>query len=140
MTQNHLTTLEGLSTAQAATRLAEDGPNEITQTPRRSLPRRLLDMLRQPMFALLVAAAMLYMVLGDLTEGLTLAVFVLAVLALTFYQEGKSEASIQALRDLTQPLAQVIRSGQKLQVPARDVVMGEGLPFLRNKARQYGLI
>ncbi len=125
MTQNHLTTLEGLSTAQAATRLAEDGPNEITQTPRRSLPRRLLDMLRQPMFALLVAAALLYMVLGDLTEGLTLGVFVLAVLALTFYQEGKSEASIQALRDLTQPLAQVIRSGRKLQVPARDVVVGD---------------
>jgi Ca2+-transporting ATPase len=125
MTQNHLNTLEGLSTAQAATRLAEDGPNDITQTPRRSLPRRLLDMLRQPMFALLVTAAVLYMALGDLTEGLTLGVFVLAVLVLTFYQEGKSEASIQALRDLTQAQAQVIRSGQKLQVPARNVVTGE---------------
>ena len=125
MTQNHLNTLEGLSTAQAATRLAEDGPNDITQTPRRSLPRRLLDMLRQPMFALLVTAAVLYMALGDLTEGLTLGVFVLAVLVLTFYQEGKSEASIQALRDLTQAQAQVIRSGQKLQVPARNVVTGD---------------
>jgi Ca2+-transporting ATPase len=125
MTQNHLNTLEGLSTAQAATRLAEDGPNDITQTPRRSLPGRLLDMLRQPMFALLVAASALYMVLGDLTEGLTLAVFVLAVLVLTFYQEGKSEASIQALRNLTQAQAQVIRSGQKLQVAAREVVTGD---------------
>ena len=125
MTQNHLTTLEGLTTAQAATRLAEDGPNEIAQKPRRSLSMRVLDMLRQPMFALLVVAALLYMVLGDLTEGLTLGVFVLAVLVLTFYQEGKSEASIQALRDLTQPSAQVIRSGQKLQVPARDVVVGD---------------
>ena len=127
MTQNHLNTLEGLTTAQAATRLAEDGPNEIAQTPRRALARRVLDMLRQPMFALLVAAAVLYMVLGDLTEGLTLGVFVLAVLVLTFYQEGKSEASIQALRDLTQPLAQVMRSGQKRQVPARDVVVGDVL-------------
>ena len=125
MTQNHLTTLEGLTTAQAVTRLAEDGPNEIAQKPRRSLSMRVLDMLRQPMFALLVVAALLYMVLGDLTEGLTLGVFVLAVLVLTFYQEGKSEASIQALRDLTQPSAQVIRSGQKLQVPARDVVVGD---------------
>ncbi|WP_448411694.1 cation-translocating P-type ATPase [Limnohabitans sp.] len=125
MTQNHLNTLEGLSTTQAATRLAEDGPNDITQAPRRSLPKRLLDMLRQPMFTLLVAAAVLYMVLGDLTEGLTLAVFVLAVLVLTFYQEGKSEAAIQALRDLTQAQAQVIRSGQKLQVPAREVVTGD---------------
>jgi Ca2+-transporting ATPase len=127
MTQNHLTTLEGLTTTQAATRLAQDGPNEIAQTPRRSLARRLLDMLRQPMFALLVAAAALYMALGDLTEGLTLGVFVLAVLVLTFYQEGKSEASIQALRDLTQALAQVIRSGQKQSVPAREVVVGDVL-------------
>ncbi len=125
MTQNHLTTLEGLTTAQAAARLAKDGPNEIAQKTQRSLSRRALDMLRQPMFALLVLAAVLYMTLGDLTEGLTLGVFVLAVLALTFYQEGKSEASIQALRDLTQALAQVIRSGQKLQVPARDVVVGD---------------
>ena len=125
MTQNDLNTLEGLSTAQAATRLAEDGPNDITPLHRRSVASRLLDMLRQPMFALLLAAAVLYMVLGDLTEGLTLSVFVLAVLALTFYQEGKSEASIQALRDLTQASAHVMRSGQKIQVPAREVVTGD---------------
>ena len=125
MTQNNLNTLEGLSTAQAATRLAEDGPNDITPVHRRSVASRLLDMLRQPMFALLLAAAVLYMTLGDLTEGLTLSVFVLAVLALTFYQEGKSEASIQALRDLTQASAHVMRSGQKIQVPAREVVTGD---------------
>ncbi len=125
MTQNHLNTLEGLSTAQAATRLAEDGPNDITPVHRRSVASRLLDMLRQPMFALLLAAAVLYMTLGDLTEGLTLSVFVLAVLGLTFYQEGKSEASIQALRDLTQASAHVMRSGQKIQVPAREVVTGD---------------
>ena len=77
MTQNDLNTLEGLSTAQAATRLAEDGPNDITPVLRRSVASRLLDMLRQPMFALLLAAAVLYMMLGDLTEGLTLSVFVL---------------------------------------------------------------
>jgi Ca2+-transporting ATPase len=125
MTQNDLNTLEGLSTAQAATRLAEDGPNDITPVHRRSVASRLLDMLRQPMFALLLAAAVLYMTLGDLTEGLTLSVFVLAVLGLTFYQEGKSEASIQALRDLTQASAHVMRSGQKTQVPAREVVTGD---------------
>lgn len=86
-----------------------------------------MDMLRQPMFALLCTAALLYIILGDLTEGLTLSVFVLAVLGLTFYQEGKSEKSIQALRDLTQAYAQVVRSGQTIKVPARDVVVGDWL-------------
>ncbi|PUE33847.1 cation-translocating P-type ATPase [Limnohabitans sp. Jir72] len=130
MTQRHLNTLntlKGLTTEQAATRLEQDGPNEIKQTPSRSLFGRLLDTLRQPMFALLVTAAALYTALGNLTEGLTLGVFVLAVLVLTFYQEGKSEASVQALRDLTQALAQVIRSGQKQAIPARDVVVGDVL-------------
>ncbi len=121
------TSTAGLSAEQAAQLLAAHGPNEMAQSTGRPVWRRLLDMLRQPMFALLVAAAGLYMVLGDLTEGLTLAVFVLAVLALTFYQEGKSEASIQALRALTQPLAQVQRSGQTVQVPAREIVVGDVL-------------
>jgi Ca2+-transporting ATPase len=84
-------------------------------------------MLKEPMFALLVLAALLYLVLGDLTEGITLLVFVLAVLALTFYQEGKSEAAIDALRQLSQPFAQVMRDGQRISVPSRDVVVGDVL-------------
>ncbi|PUE53204.1 cation-translocating P-type ATPase [Limnohabitans parvus] len=127
MPANHLNTLGGLTTTEASKRLTAYGPNEIQQTPPRSLWRRSLDILRQPMFALLCIAALLYIFLGDLTEGLTLSVFVLAVLALTFYQEGKSEKSIQALRDLTQAYAQVVRSGQALKVPARDVVVGDWL-------------
>ena len=127
MTRNHHTTDTGLSPAEAALRLTQDGPNEIELHHKRAVWRRLLDLLAQPMFALLVAAALLYIVLGDLTEGLTLAVFVLAVLALTFYQEGKSEASIEALRQLTQPHAQVVRAGQRLTIPAREVVVGDHL-------------
>lgn len=127
MTRNHHTTESGLSPSEAALRLAQDGPNEIELHIQRPVWRRLLDLLRQPMFALLVAAALLYIVLGDLTEGLTLAVFVLAVLVLTFYQEGKSEASIEALRQLTQPHAQVVRAGQRLTIPAREVVLGDCL-------------
>ena len=86
MAADHHNTTQGLTTAQAATRLAQDGTNEIEQATRRSVWRRLADMLRQPMFALLVTAAVLYMLLGDLTEGMTLSVFVLAVLVLSFYQ------------------------------------------------------
>ncbi len=124
---DHLNTAQGLTTAQAQVRLAADGPNEVAQATRRSVWRRLADMLRQPMFALLVAAALLYMLLGDLTEGLTLSVFVLAVLVLSFYQEGKSEAAIEALRQLTQAQARVLRDGQTQLIPASDVVAGDCL-------------
>lgn len=127
MAADHHNTTQGLTTAQAATRLAQDGTNEIEQATQRSVWRRLADMLRQPMFALLVTAAVLYMLLGDLTEGMTLSVFVLAVLVLSFYQEGQSEAAIEALRQLTQPQARVLRDGQTQLIPASNVVVGDWL-------------
>ena len=127
MTPQHHITAQGLTNTQAARQLAQDGPNDIEPGIRRSVWRRLADMLRQPMFALLVAAAVLYVLLGDLTEGLTLAVFVLAVLVLSFYQEGQSEAAIEALRQLTQPQARVLRDGQTQLIPARNVVVGDCL-------------
>jgi Ca2+-transporting ATPase len=122
---NHLNTANGLTTIEARTRLAKEGLNELTKGTRRSVWRRLADTLRQPMFALLVTAALLYMLLGDLAEGLTLSVFVLAVLVLSFYQEGRSEAAIEALRQLTQAQARVLRDGQMQQVPAIEVVTGD---------------
>ncbi len=124
---DHLNTAQGLTTAQARTRLAQDGPNEVAQGTHRSVWRRLADTLRQPMFALLVTAALLYMLLGDLTEGLTLSVFVLAVLVLSFYQEGRSEAAIEALRQLTQAQSRVLRDGHTQQIPANEVVAGDSL-------------
>ncbi len=119
--------LAGLTSEQAAQQLARDGANALDAAQRRTVWGRLWALLREPMFALLVLAASLYLVLGDLTEGLTLFVFVLAVLALTFYQEGKSEAAIDALRQLSQPFAQVMRDGQRINVPSRDVVVGDML-------------
>ena len=115
----------GLTQAQAKQQLMLDGPNELEATHRRTFLRRLLGLLREPMFALLVLAASLYLVLGDLTEGSTLFVFVLAVIAFTFYQEGKSEAAIDALRQLSQPYAQVVRDGENIKVPSREVVAGD---------------
>jgi len=115
----------GLSQAEAARRLAADGPNVLEQARRRTLAQRLWDLLKQPMFALLVAAALLYTLLGDLTEGLTLAVFVLAVIGLTFYQEGRTENAIEALRELTETRARVLRDGAVRDIPAREVVTGD---------------
>lgn len=117
--------LSGLTRQQAQARLQSDGPNELQAAQRRSALQRLAGMLREPMFALLVLAATLYMVLGDLSEGITLFVFVNAVIGLTFYQEGKSEAAIEALRQLSQPFAHVIRDGQVCKIASREVVVGD---------------
>jgi len=125
MDTSESSSLSGLTSEQAARQLASDGANALDAAERRSVWARLWAMLKEPMFALLVLAAALYLVLGDLSEGLTLFVFVLAVLGLTFYQEGKSEAAIDALRQLSQPFAQVMRDGQRVRVPSREVVVGD---------------
>ena len=115
----------GLSSTEARERLTRFGPNATDTEPPRTLLRRLLDMGREPMFMLLVAAALLYIALGDIVEGLTLGLFVLAVLGMTLWQEGRADAALQALRGLTQPQARVLRDGQMQRVAAHEVVPGD---------------
>ena len=124
-TRAHTVTRSGLSQAQARALLLTQGPNALQTEPRRSLAIRLMDMVREPMFVLLVAAAALYIALGDRLEGLTLSLFVLAMLGLTFWQEGRAESALQALRQLTEPTARVLREGQVQAIAAREVVPGD---------------
>jgi len=106
----------GLSVAQAGQRLAEDGPNVLPGGQHRSLLSIAVETVREPMFLLLLAAGTLYMLFGDLQEGLTLFGFVVITVALTLYQEGKTERAIEALRDLTSLRALVIRDGQPQRI------------------------
>ena len=115
----------GLSADEAARRLAADGPNTLPGGQRRTLLSIVGETVREPMFLLLLAAGMLYLVFGDLQEGLTLFGFVAVTLGLTLYQEGKTERAIEALRDLTSPRALVIRDGRPQRIAGRDVVRGD---------------
>jgi Ca2+-transporting ATPase len=115
----------GLSAAEAGRRLAEDGPNALSGDGARSWRRIVAETVRDPMFSLLLAAAGLYLLLGDLNESLSLALMVLVVIGLTLYQEGKTERAIQALRDLSSPRARVIRDGQAQTIAGIDVVHGD---------------
>lgn len=118
-------TAQGLSSATATRRLAEDGPNALPGGQRRSLLSIARDTAKEPMFLLLLAAGTLYLVFGDLQEGLTLFGFVLVTLGLTLYQEGKTERAIEALRDLTSPRALVVRDGVAQRIAGCDVVRGD---------------
>jgi Ca2+-transporting ATPase len=115
----------GLTAAEVTLRLAEDGPNALPGGERRTLLSIALETMREPMFLLLLAAGALYLVFGDLQEGLTLFGFVLVTLALTLFQEGRTERAIEALRDLTSPRALVIRDGNPQRIAGRDVVRGD---------------
>ncbi len=117
----------GLTSAQAAQGLQQDGPNSLPGDQRRSLRDIAWETLQDPMFALLLAAGALYLVLGDLQEGGVLFGLVLVVLALTLYQEGRTENALAALRRLSSPRALVLRDGAQLRIAGRDVVCGDVL-------------
>lgn len=117
--------IDGLSSADAAQRLRDNGSNSLPNDQRRTLRRILGEALREPMFLLLLAAGVIYLLLGDPIEGATLFGAVLLTLAMTLYQEGKTERAIAALHDLTSPQARVIRDGTTQHIAAREVVVGD---------------
>lgn len=117
----------GLSDGEAATRLRTEGPNELPQTQRRTLFRIVLEVVREPMFQLLIAAGIIYLFLGDLGEALMLLAFVAITVSISIVQEKRTEKVLEALRDLTSPRALVVRSGERKRIAGREVVRGDVL-------------
>lgn len=117
--------LAGLTTQEASERLRREGYNELPSAGRKNFVAIVLDVLREPMLLLLVAAAIIYFFLGDLREALVLLVSASIVISITVYQERKTERALEALRDLSSPRALVIRDGVTLRIPGRDVVRGD---------------
>jgi P-type Ca2+ transporter type 2C len=115
----------GLSEAIAAERLQRDGYNDLPTTRRRASIRIALDVLREPMFLLLVACGTIYVFLGDPHEALMLLGFVFLITGVTLYQEHKTERALDALRDLASPRALVVRDGRQRRIPGREVVAGD---------------
>ena len=112
----------GLTTEEAAARLATDGYNELPAAARRGFARIIWEVVRQPMFALLIGGGIVYLLLGDRTEALLLLAFATLSVVITVVQESRSERVLEALRDLASPRALVVRSGQRLQIAGREVV------------------
>lgn len=122
----------GLSQQQAQLRLHAEGPNQLPKANRRSLARRMLDVLREPMFALLITGGIIYWLLGDTAEALILLLFASLSVGITLIQESRSERVLDTLKDLASPHAAVIRDGQRILIPSVEVVredlivVGEG--------------
>jgi P-type Ca2+ transporter type 2C len=117
--------LRGLSEQEAATRLRAEGPNTLPEADRRSFARIVLEILREPMFALLLGAAVIYLVLGDLKEAVVLAVFACTSVLIAVVQEARTERVLEGLRDLTSPRALVIRSGEEKRIAGAELVRGD---------------
>jgi P-type Ca2+ transporter type 2C len=112
----------GLTQAEAALRLKTQGYNELPMAKRRRLWRIAFEVLREPMFLLLLASGVVYLVLGETRDAMMLLGFVFVIIGITLYQERKTERALEALRDLASPRALVVRDGEVIRIPGREVV------------------
>ena len=119
--------IPGLSSAEVEARLREDGYNELYASTRRRTFDIALGVVREPMFLLLIAAALIYLALGDVREALILAFWIVVIIGITIFQERKTERALEALRDLSSPRALVIRDGDEKRIAGREVVRDDCL-------------
>ena len=117
--------LNGLTEAEAERRLREEGPNELPAQKQRSIFAIAFEVAKEPMFLMLVAAGVLYLIAGEPSDALMLLGFVFVVMAITITQERRTERALEALRDLSSPRALVIRDGGRRRVAGREVVRGD---------------
>lgn len=117
--------LTGLTAAEAAERLAADGPNELPTAKKRNLAQQTWGVVRQPMLLLLLTAGGVNFLLAEPVDGVMLMFSVVVVVAISTYQEHKTENALVALRDLSSPRALVVRDGHHERIAGRDVVRGD---------------
>lgn len=112
----------GLTSAMVAERLKKDGYNELPRPDRRGFFRILFEVLRQPMFLLLIGGGVVYLLMGDRTEAIMLLLFACLSVTITIVQESRSEKVLEALRNLASPRALVVRDGRRILIAGREVV------------------
>jgi Ca2+-transporting ATPase len=117
--------LTGLEPEQAEARLRQEGANELPTQRQRGMLAIALEVVREPMFLMLVAAGSLYLFMGEPTDAAMLLGFVVVVMAITIVQERRTERALDALRDLSSPRALVVRGGAHRRIPGREVVRGD---------------
>jgi Ca2+-transporting ATPase len=115
----------GLTATEAARRLQFEGYNELPAAEKRSVFRIVWEVVRQPMFALLIAGGVVYLLLGDRMEAILLLAFASISVSITIVQESRSEKVLEALRNLASPRALAIRDGKRIQIAGREVVRGD---------------
>ena len=115
----------GLTTEEARLRLAQFGSNELAERPRPTFWKMLLDQFNNFLILILIAAALLSLVLGEIEETIAIIAIVLLNAILGVVQERRAEEALAALKKMAAPDAHVLRDGHRVTVPARELVPGD---------------
>ncbi|MEL7659355.1 cation-translocating P-type ATPase [Acetobacterium wieringae] len=115
----------GLTTNEATLRQQRYGKNELAPQKKESFFHKLLHIISEPMFVLLLVAAAIYFVLGEPRDGAIMLIFVIGIISIDVIQEWKTDKTLNALKDLSAPHVKVIRDGQEVTIASVDLVPGD---------------
>ena len=116
---------QGLSAAAAAEKLRDNGPNELEEGKRKSVASMLLAQFKDVMILILLAAAIISGIAGDLTDTIVILVIVVLNAFLGFFQEYRAEKAMQALKQMAVAQVKVLRDGNTAWLPATALVLGD---------------
>ena len=125
MTEREAKSLTGLTTPQAIERQQKYGRNELAAPEKVNLLVKILQVVGEPMFLLLIFAAVIYFILGEPKDGAIMLVFVIGIISIEAIQEWKTDRTLNALKDLSAPRITVRRDGVEKVINSVDLVPGD---------------
>ena len=115
----------GLTTEEARKRQEQYGKNELLTGKKQSFFSKVIHIIAEPMFLLLIIAAIIYFVLGEPRDGAIMLVFVVGIISIDVIQEWKTDKTLNALKELSAPHVTVIRNGEEIIIASVDLVPGD---------------
>lgn len=117
--------IQGLSAAEVMQSRTQNGSNSLDHQKKNNFLSSVIEMVKEPMFLLLLTATSIYFITGEYGNGIFMAVAIALVSTISLYQESKSRNAIEALEKLTQPKSKVIRNGAVVEIPSEEIVLGD---------------
>jgi len=115
----------GLTDLEVVESAKKYGTNSVEHQKKNHFLNSILDIVKEPMFLLLLTATSIYFITGDYGDGIFMAFAIVFVMAISVFQESRSRNAIEALKKLTQPKCKVIRNSQLIEIPTEEIVIGD---------------
>lgn len=117
--------IQGLTSKQAKELQEKYGKNELTPKKKETIFHKLFHVICEPMFLLLLVAAVIYFILGEPRDGAIMLIFVVGIISIDVIQEWKTDKTLSALKDLSAPHVTVVRDGREQVIASADLVPGD---------------
>ncbi len=115
----------GLTMREAGERLRRNGRNEMKEPKKKTATESFIEQLNDPLIYVLLVAAVVSVILREISDAVIIAVVVCLNAVVGMLQEGKARKALESLKKLTSPKAMVIRDGKRMEIPAAELVVGD---------------